>query len=448
MVARIHNSGGDPGNHRSPLDLTMNEILITIRGAQRVVHATRSSRLLDELIPALSDDPEEPWELECARCRFQPSTEPRDPLGAWRAGESESRDGGFCLVDLPARLIVVDVAEPESLRWGHVRPAAPEVNSAHWLPYRLSRDWAFVHPDSDWRRLACLRRAVRQPQSDTRAKLNAGVVSFLIDECRAARGGKSGDDFSWTPPDGWKWRELPARGAAERPTTVADAVAEIHARWLMTARQELAGRTPREVLLARREAIDMSVEDREHQWRLSGTCPPPLCEGSTAFRCAGYGTHEVIVYYHLVRYLTQCCWDLVTESPASKSVETRRAQCELDAARIDWLNCPYHDDFGRLTPAQIVRQERKRLPIALSRREALGDCRCPRCQPTTPDSLVFRYLDTYGMDDDAPFSLDCDPPRKNRAPHEPPRRLPTTGRWRSVASLLPAGGPKKRTQPA
>ena len=47
-----------------------------------------------------------------------------------------------------------------------------------------------------------------------------------------------------------------------------------------------------------------------------GECPPPLSHESAAFRFGGFGTHENVVYYDLVRHLVWECWERVVEPAA------------------------------------------------------------------------------------------------------------------------------------
>jgi len=161
-----------------------------------------------------------------------------------------------------------------------------------------------------WRTVARQRRCERQanPAFDTRAVLYEKVISFIVQRCFAARGGSEDDHGVWTAPSHWQWRELPRRGAAGDTPRVDDAVAEIHAQWLMTPRDDLRGQTPRDVLHAQRSRISEQIQDREHQWTRFGQSPLPLWRESTAYRLGGYGTHENIVYYDLLRHLIHECW--------------------------------------------------------------------------------------------------------------------------------------------
>src|SRR5437868_13850603 len=77
------------------------------------------------------------------------------------------------------------------------------------IPYRLPDDWLFVSSLPEYEGLAQQQRAARaaHPPLDLRQVLYNDVIAFIAEACLAAR----------------------AAGAT-------DPIAEIHARWLMTAR--------------------------------------------------------------------------------------------------------------------------------------------------------------------------------------------------------------------
>src|SRR5690606_431166 len=66
-----------------------------------------------------------------------------------------------------------------------------------------------------------------------------------------------------------------------------DLFVNIHAEWLMTPRDDLRGRTPREVLLEKEESIGADLHSRNLQWSFTGVEPPPLSKDSKAYKLAG-----------------------------------------------------------------------------------------------------------------------------------------------------------------
>jgi len=229
----------------------------------------------------------------------------------------------------------------------------------------------------------------------------------------AARGGVLAND-EWTPPESWRWRELPERAEEETPLLAMDGVAEIHARWLMTPRDDLRAQTPREVLLSKNDFLSRDIFDRQHQWAVLGECPPGLDHSSAAFRYAGFGTHEIVMYYDLVRHLIWQCWGRLVEpdhgneeqEAASGQARKEDEVARLHRARDEWLSSPQHDDLHGRTPAEVIERERARLPAAVSGEEAMVDPDCPMCQMMAEDcGPMFWHLDGSSMDYEFPFSF-------------------------------------------
>jgi hypothetical protein len=218
-------------------------------------------------------------------------------------------------------------------------------------------------------------------------------------------------------------RSLPS-GAEDRSLSedeaiqdaLASQISAIHARWLMTPRDDLRGQSPRELLLAKKEFIDFDLNTRALQWSLMGEGPPCLGEQSFSYRFGGFGTHEWVVYYDLVRHLL---WSAVTsqrldrEGGQSAGPIFNVADCEddtqlsrLERIKTNWLQNPQPDYEGK-TPANIIENERRRLPHALSKDEMIIDDDCYTCVMMANDPNMgpaFWRLDGSHMDDDFAFS--------------------------------------------
>jgi len=204
----------------------------------------------------------------------------------------------------------------------------------------------------------------------------------------------------------------------------ANEISAIHARWLVTPREDLRGMSPREVLLARREFIDFDLHTRELQWSLKGEGPPCLASQSFAYRFAGFGTHENVVYYDLVRHLLWSALEnlrpvsssregTVSNTGGSNWVQHANALQDIDAeiARLEriktnWLENSQPEFSGR-TPANTIESERRRLPLALTKREMIIDEDCYLCMMMANDPSMgpgFWHLDGSHMDEDFAFS--------------------------------------------
>ena len=208
----------------------------------------------------------------------------------------------------------------------------------------------------------------------------------------------------------------------------------LHARWLMTPRIDLAGRTPREVILEKRGFIDYELNSREMQWSLLREGPPPLSRDSDAYRFAGFGTHEYVVYYYLVRHLLVRCWERVNRErdvggelaiqpgtdasgiepgsviPGDSGGRTERVEILewLEQIGQAWLNGPSKEFDGRI-PAAIIESERRRIPLVMTAKDIFFDENCDLCRTLayeTDDDFgpAFWHLDGCNMDPGFEFS--------------------------------------------
>ena len=136
---------------------------------------------------------------------------------------------------------------------------------------------------------------------------------------------------------------------------------------------------------------------------------------SHAYRFAGFGTHEIVLYYDLIRFLLDECYQRAHEvKTVSVDFETER----LQQIKSSWLETPSADNQGKV-PALIIDWERKRLPLAMSGKEAVIDADCPVCRAIADDleTPMFWHLDSCNLDERFEFSF-----FKTRAEWETDRR--------------------------
>lgn len=143
----------------------------------------------------------------------------------------------------------------------------------------------------------------------------------------------------------------------------------------MAAREDLRGQSPREVLLAKKDFIDSDLHSRELQWSFTGECPPPLPRSANAYLRAGFGTHEIVLYYELVRVLLAECFERVR---SEKEISLKAMAAHLRQIKTAWLDAPDGESGGR-TPSQMIESERKRVNLIMSAREILIDEDCDVC---------------------------------------------------------------------
>ena len=128
---------------------------------------------------------------------------------------------------------------------------------------------------------------------------------------------------------------------------------------------------------------------------------------------AAGGTHEIVKYYDMVRFLLWNCWERRTSKEFAESrlnqpvadlpvAEARR----LETVRDAWMQTPEEDSMHPSTPASLIDHERARLPEGVTGAEAMVDCDCPCCQMMAEDAgPYFWHLDGCNMDDDFAFSF-------------------------------------------
>ena len=388
----------------------VSQISMTIADSRRAIHGQPHGSFVDFVLAALTAEPDSIEELEEALKRFPDRA---DEMRCWSSGSCEEPyDAGICIVDLAARLVVCESTYCSPGPEGEVCLRRPNRDSDASIRYHLSDDWHFSSDLEAWSWLSESRRAQRAatPPLDARAVLYGQVCTFIVDECFAARGQNTaaGD---WSPPEGWSLEALPERAKPGEPLTAGDAIAEIHARWLMRPRGDLRGRSPREVLLGKQDVIGWDLQSRCEQWSLMGECLPGLSKDSAAYRFGGFGMHENVVYYDLVRHLICECWDRVVEpaDPASERPGKADELRGLEQAKDRWLAEPNFEDLSGQTPGEVIERERMRLPWAVSAEEAMVDDDCPLCQMLGEGGgPVFWNLDGCNRDFDFPFSFELD----------------------------------------
>jgi hypothetical protein len=354
----------------------MSEIRLNILDAGRECSGTIHASVADAAIAALSAEPETVEELQEAMARFHKPVDGSPPFEGFEEGmNDEPYDAGIMFLDLAARVVATESTYSEPAARGQVRYHDGKEATEHWLPYCVPADWLFLGSIEEYEGLRDRRRAERaaSPPFDARQVLYGAVLEFIVERCLAAR-----------------------------YANAEDPIAKIHADWLMTPRDDLRGRSPREVLLSRFDLIDADLWSREHQWSLLDEPPPCLRQDSAAYRFAAFGTHEIVVYYELVRYLITECWDRAVEGgDVSKADEVSR----LEELKSTWLECP-QDDLGMKTAAYILECERKRLPLVVSPDDTVIDDDCPLCRAMAKQFYpTFSHLDGCNMDDEYPFSF-------------------------------------------
>jgi hypothetical protein len=357
----------------------MSEVRLNIVDSNGAINGEVHGSIADAVVAALSAEPESIPELEAALERFIKPADDTKPFCSFHPGANqEPWDAGILIVDLAARIAVVESSYSAPQASGEVQYHDGSQATDFWLLYRVPDDWLFLSSVDEYNDLRDEQyRSRERPQLDARSVLyGEAMIEFVVKACLAARDEKD-----------------------------QDPIARIHEAWLMTSRADLRDQSPRDVMLAKLDFIDFDLHTRELQWSLLGEGPPPLARTSPAYLFAGFGTHEVVVYYDLMRFLLAECWKRIQSEEIEAAVETAR----LEGLKTGWMADRQREFDGRI-PSAILESERRRLPLVMSAREMIIDENCEICQMLANESLEgmgpgFWHLDGCNMDEGFAFSF-------------------------------------------
>lgn len=271
----------------------MSEVKLNLIDAQGILTGTIHGSVADSCVAALSAEPETIRELEAALGRYIRPQAEWSAFASFRCGheiDAEPWDAGLVVIDLAARIVAVDSTYSQPQLEGEVRYHDGTHSTDVSVPYRLPADWLFVN-SVDAYRWSCDRRRQQRQKSlpfDARAVLYGSALLEFIVNYGLDRFGKTSE---------------PPKDDDAVEAELAQEISGIHATWLMRPRDDLRGRSPRDVLLEKQDFIDFDLHTRSLQWTFQGEGPPCLAPDSFAYRFAGFGTHEWVVYYDLVRHL-------------------------------------------------------------------------------------------------------------------------------------------------
>ena len=313
------------------------------------------------------------------------------------------------------------------------------------VPYRTSGPGSHVAPLIMLRRLAVHQSARRlgghgriaaahppvTPRLDARQVLYGRVADFIVAQCLAARTPLAAGS-PWTPPQGWslqRCRNVPRRANPCRramPWPESMPVADDRRATILVA-------VPARRVAGEERPSRVGLQDRCLHWSLLGQCPPALGEESAAFRWGEVSAPQERLVLRAARDTWFASVGSVSSSrmptpgtvpifaPRTQSVGGRKWDCLLvgptespaDVARWlrhvqdEWLGAPNWEDLSGRTPAEVIHCERRRIPMAMSGREAMVDDDCPLCQMLADSpGPMFWHLDGCNQDDDFP-SLHC-----------------------------------------
>ncbi len=397
----------------------MSEVKLNLIDSQQVLHGTIHGSVADACVAALSAEPETIADLVSALARYHKPLDDHSPFATFHSSRSSARDvpldetlwdAGIVVIDLAARIVASESTYSMPQPSGEVRYHDGTKATDVPVLYRLPDDWLFVNSVEayQWSRERRAEKRLAKTPLDAREVLHgAPLLDFVVNECREIKASAAA-----------------AAGDGTGEDALLGEVSAIHARWLTTPREDLGGSSPRDLMLAKQDFIDFDLHTRALQWSLQDEGPPCLAKDSHAYRFAGFGTHEWVIYYDLVRVLLWSALDIVKQTSVCRDrgaidnvqfveldnltgIDSEIAR--LEEVKTAWLERPQHDYDDRI-PAILIENERRRLPIALRPRDMIIDEDCPVCQmfgdETTPLGMGvgFWHLDGCNMDDDFAFS--------------------------------------------
>lgn len=403
----------------------MSMLRLVVRDATRDLSGYCHGSDADRLVAALAAEPETIEELETALARFMHRE--HGLLARFDCHiDDEPYDAGVVVIDLAARLVAYKSTWSSLSHSGTVTYHDGKCTTDVEISFHVPEDWIFNREMNCWEFIAESRRAERLAQEPLDARqvlFGKPLIEFIARECFDAFAGLQPTTAAKQPSSNRKQQpglnevedtadEIPVMYEPPRPLHEFELVREIHARWLMSPRDELRGRSPRDVLLEKMEFIDWDLQDRSEQWSQQQRAPRGLDRQSNAYRFAGFGRHEVIVYYDLVRFLLWDCRDELAElAVAGRTTAMLPGDFltsevpRLEQLREAWLDEPNPELSGHI-PRSIIEHERIRLPEGSSPSEHVVDCDCPMCQMMADmPGPMFWGLDGCNMDEDFAFSF-------------------------------------------
>ncbi len=323
--------------------------MLSLVDAKRTIHVKGHDGLVDVAVAALSAEPATIGEWSAAMARFVDRAVVDHLLSqSGEESDGERVEGGHLIVDMTAKLAVLGTALPEFPRLGNVQACDEQGMLESWLPYRIPDDWELLTQLAGWEARARQRRQQLDGtwSVDHRQVLYGRVATWLVDA----------------------WREQPER--------CENVVKTLQERWLMTPRDDLQGQTPRQVLMAKCAFIEGDIQDQGQSWCITGRCPPGLATDAHAFRCGGFGPHEIILYHELVAFL------LLERERRARCGTCDDADAEvrhLEQLQQEWLHQPHQALYDQ-SPAAMIARERARLPSVVPKGHADEHDDCPLCR--------------------------------------------------------------------
>jgi hypothetical protein len=213
------------------------------------------------------------------------------------------------------------------------------------------------------------------------------------------------------------WRQSSA--CHEEPERYPFTIA-VHRDWLMTPREDLDGRMPRELLHGAIEWINRVTWGQRLRFE-DGGLMVAAPDDWDRFATAPMGSQEMCIYFDLCRELINAGWfwcegdDGIHSEHASESAVSWLIAFLKDV-KEDWLNSSFE---GGSTPGFIIECDRRRVPrgagVAIQgihgveSERHIADCDCPICEMMADGMFGIGFTSIDGhhleLDDEFAFSM-------------------------------------------
>lgn len=212
----------------------------------------------------------------------------------------------------------------------------------------------------------------------------------------------------------WKRNKASDDSRARYRFTIA-----VHREWLMTPREDLGGRIPRQLLHGARDWLEQLTEAQRIRYQ-QGLDIHALPATFSNFDQAPMGMEEMVIYFDLCRELIESGWNWCMQAAPhavakSDCDQTHRSlMAYLAEARDRWLSSPFEGDSP---PSFVIECSRRRVPlgsgisiVGLAQADATehsGDCNCPICVMMASGRFgpCFEFFDGHHLELDGEFAF-------------------------------------------
>ena len=198
---------------------------------------------------------------------------------------------------------------------------------------------------------------------------------------------------------------------------------QVHRDWLMTPREDLDGRMPRQLLHGARGWIDKVIWGQRRRLE-DGEPLVAMPDDWSSYQTAPMGTEEICLYFDLCRELIQAGWIWCTKNEQaidSDKIDADKAAGQhsdlmsfLKDVRGRWLESSFE---GGKPPSFVIECERRRVPRGVGvpiegingveAEQHVMDCDCPICEMMADGAfgIAFTGIDGHHLELDEEFAF-------------------------------------------